>query len=77
MEDERRDEESVSRLRHTLSIRSQLRAGFCKLSLASLAVFAPTPHSAVSADGGAPKSLHLLLQVSGRSCMDHDIERFE
>ncbi len=37
----------------TLSIRSQLRAGRGKLSLASLAVFAPAPYSAVGADGGA------------------------
>jgi hypothetical protein len=36
------------------SIRSQLRAGGCKLSLASLAVLALARHSAVGTDGGAP-----------------------
>ena len=41
-------------------IRSQLRAGRGKLSLASLAVFALDPLSAVSADGDAPHSLHML-----------------
>ena len=39
------------------SIRSQLRAGGGKLSLASLAVLALAPHSAVGADGGAPTVL--------------------
>ncbi len=38
----------------TWSIRSQLRAGGCKLSLASLAVLARAPNSAVGADGAAP-----------------------
>ena len=38
----------------TWSIRSQLRAGGCKLSLASLAVLALARHSAVGTDGGAP-----------------------
>ena len=36
------------------SIRSQLRAGGCKLSLASLAVRALARHSAGGTDGGAP-----------------------
>ena len=38
----------------TPSILSQLRASGGKLSLASLAVLAPAPHSTVGADGGAP-----------------------
>ena len=39
---------------HAPSIPSQLRAGGGKLGLASLAVLAPAPHTAVGADGGAP-----------------------
>ena len=42
----------------TLSIRSQLRASGGKLSLASLVVLAPAPHSAVGAD---PQSMQMLL----------------
>ena len=53
------DRMSLEHLRATAcackpSIRSQLRAGGGKLILASLAVLALAPHSAVGADGGAP-----------------------
>ena len=73
----------------TPSIRSQLRAGGGggKLSLASLAVLALAPHTAVGSDGGAP-AVHapapasVVLADGGApavlalgECSEYDIKR--